>query len=295
MQSLATPVSENDQPLFDLLENQKFTLNVDFISTAFLPSQLSVFQVTGTGTRVLSKTASTHDGILYSSTALNAQSITVRFILADNWPIGAIRVGLSAPALEDENYKVQALKFSQVFNYTDRILTQDPELTIQLIRLINETEALNSGDDNQYSAVWIPQYQYDFDQMFYSDTEFRTSHIKGSTLVTIRLTKESYFIYNVQEPITRLSELIFTNILFTTMCIEFFALLFLFYKLLLHPFIKLFLRLIGRDNKVHPSGKGNGAGGCPYCQPFDVDALPAYTVPVQRQSPSDFGSKAILE
>lgn len=302
MQSLATPLSENDQPLFDLLEKQTFTLNVDFISTGFSPEDLSVGQMVGSSARPLNSIQSYDRGILRTSTRLTAHSLTVIFNFSGNLPIGAIRVGISAPEEEEDNYLVKALDFSEVISNGNWTMTQDPKVNIQLIRLVNETQALSSGDDNQYSAIWVPTYSYDKDQMFYSEEAFRSSHIKPFTSVFVTLSESSYFIYNTQEPITRLTDLIFTNILFTTMCIELFALTFLFYKLAISPIIKLLAKLFGLA-KVTPTQ----TVGCPYCQPFDVNALPAYQVPVQRaessqppcpiqrRSPSDIDHIEILE
>jgi hypothetical protein len=48
MQSLVTPVSDDDQPLFDMLDQQPFTLSVTFINTNFAQTKTSVSQVFGT-------------------------------------------------------------------------------------------------------------------------------------------------------------------------------------------------------------------------------------------------------
>ena len=279
MQSLATPVSESNQPVFALLDAQVFTLNVDFISTAFTEDLLTVYQLSGENLKTLNYTLTYQNGTLRTATILPIHTLAVQFQFKDNFPIGAARVGLSAPFLEEDSSQVQELNFSEVFNYSTRIMTQDPQITIQLIRSINETQPLSNSDDSQYSAIWTSIFVYNNEQMFYSDANYRLYHTKDQSVFIVRLTEASYFIFNVQEPITRMTEVIFTSLLFSTMCIELFALMFLFYKLAMHSFVKL---MFNRCFEKSAKNRQQGQAGCPYCQPFDIDALPAHQVPIQR-------------
>lgn len=282
MQSLITPVPEGIRPLFNMLNEQPFTVNVIFINTALNETHLTVQRVSGGNARNLSSDVTSRDGILFTSTVLPSHDLHLEYRFSENFPIGAVRVGITAPESSEENYKVQQMNFSQVFHYPNRTMTQDAIVTIELMRMVNETQALSNNEDSQYSGIWSSTFLYNFDQMFYTDTLYRQYHTKDETTFTIRLTEPSFFVYNLQEPITRLSELIFTNLLFSTMCIELFALTFLFYKLALHSFIKIIFARCFEKPKPVGKARGGGGGGCPYCQPFDTEALPVHQVAVQR-------------
>ncbi|UJR37190.1 hypothetical protein I4U23_029898 [Adineta vaga] len=280
MQSLGTPLLDDEQPLFDMLNSQSFTLNVAFISTDFTADQLSVEQVLGSIRIDLPFIVNETDGILYISTNLTSHSTTIQFTVLSGSAVGALRIGLSGPAIQDNNYNVKELNFSYAFNHTDRTVTQDPIITVQLIKLINETEPLLSSDQIQYSGIWVPTFIKNEEQLFYTESDFQLYHTSDRTVFTVQLTEATYYIYNQQEPITKLTEVIFTDILFTTMCIELFALTFLFFKLAILPLVRIILALIFKSNKVSPKKKT--PGGCPYCRSVDSASLPTQSVPVKR-------------
>ncbi len=278
MQSLGIPFPEEEQPLVNMLDNQSFTLNVAFINTEFSANNLNVSREIGSILLNLPQQTNVTEGILAVSTNLPSHSTTIVFNVSSNSACGAFRVGLTGPSMSDGNYYVQELNFSYAFNYSNRTLTQNPTITIQLIKLINVTKPLSNNGDNQYSALWIPTFIDNMDQLFYTQSDFQLYHVLDNTILTVEITEATYYIYNEQEPITKVTQVIFIDILFTTMCIELFALTFLFYKLAISPIIKALMGLCRDPNKITP--KGNH--GCPYCQSVDGKALPAYRVPIQR-------------
>jgi len=280
MQSLGIPFSEEEQTISDMLDNQPFTLNIAFINTAFSAKNLTVSKVLGSITEVIPQTAKVTTGILEASTNLTSHSTIITFNVSDPSAAGAVRVGLTGPSMAADNNYVQKLNFSYAFNYSNRTLTQNPLITIQLIKLINATKPLSNNDDTQYSALWIPTFIVNEDQLFYTESDFQTYHVLDSTVLTVEITEASYYIYNEQAPITKVTEVIFTNILFTIMCIELFALAFLFYKLAISPIIKAILGLCTDPNKIKP--KRNSGPGCRYCRSVNTEALPAYRLPIQR-------------
>lgn len=280
MQSLGTPFVEEEQPIFDMLDNQSFTLNVAFINTDFTADNLTVSQVLGSILVELPRQAQVDNGILEISTNLTSHTTTIAFNVSSNSAVGGLRVGLTGPSISNGDYYVQELNFSSVFYESNRTIAQDPLIQVQLIQLINTTEPLSASGVTKYSALWIPTFIINTDQLYLTDSEFELYHIEDNTVLTIQITEATYYIYNKQEPIAKLTEVIFTDILFTTMCIELFALTFLFYKLAISPIIKALLRLCKDPNQIQPKGSGNPE--CPYCRSVDADTLPAYRVPVQR-------------
>lgn len=282
MQSLGTPILEDDQPIFDMLDKQAFTLNVAFLNTDFHANQLNVSLVLGSVLLELPKVTKQTEGILGVSTNLTSHSPTIRFNVSSDSAAGGFRVGLQGPSMTDGNFEVLELNFSYAFYHDDRTLTQDPIITIQLIKLINITDPLSSNGETLYSALWIPTFIKSDDQLFYSESDFQRYHIHENTILTVQITEATYYILNQQEPITKLTEVIFTNILFTTMCIELFALTFLFYKLAISPIFKALLSLCIKPKKVMPTGSGGNGPGCPYCRSVDADTLTATRLPIQR-------------
>jgi hypothetical protein len=75
-----------------------------------------------------------------------------------------------------------------------------------------------------------------------------------STTLTITIDETSYYIKNVQSPIAKQSEIIFRTLLFTILCLEISALIFLVIKLLVIPLCtKIYAISCGkRNNMVAP-------------------------------------------
>lgn len=280
MQSLATPVTEDNQPLFDMLDQQPFTLSVTFINTNFAQSNTSVAQVFGSFVVLLPSISIDDAGLFRVVTNLTTHTISIQMNVSSDSSVGALRVGLTAPSMQNDNYMVKELNFSHVFSYPGRTMTQTPVVGLELVMLVNETAPLSSGDKTQYSALWVPTYSGNYDEIFYPEDVFQLHHTAEQTVVTVKLIEASYFIHNVQAPIVKIAEVIFTNILFTTMCIELFALVFLFFKLAILPLLRAIIGLFKSPEKDQAK-KGRG-GGCSYCQPINPETLPAYNVPIQR-------------
>lgn len=284
MQSLGTPPLESVQPIFNMLNSQPFTLNVEFLNTAFEADQLSVSQVLGSILLNLPRVANNTGGILYVSTNLTSHVTIIAFNLSGTASIGGFRIGLTGSEMKDKDYHVRALDFSYAFNYSNRTATQDPIVTIQLIKLINSTAPLSNSDVDQYSALWIPTFLKNDDQLFYTEDDFQMYHVKDNTILTVEITEATYYILNTQEPIVKLTKAIFTEILFTTMCIEIFALMFLFHKLAVSPVVTR-VRHCFSSKKIRPKGHGSGNGGgtsCPHCQTIDSETLNTSRLPIQR-------------
>jgi len=282
MQSLGTPVLDSDQPIFDMLDEQLFTLSVTFLNADYDENELNVTQTLGSISLELPKKTSRTNGILRASVNLTSHAPTIVFNVSNEGAAGGFRIGLYGPSMSNENFHVQELNFSYAFYHSNRTLTQDPLITVQLIKLINITEALSNNGDTEYSALWIPTFIKNDDQLFYSESDFQSYHFLDNTVLTVQITEATYYILNQQEPITKLTEIIFTNILFTTMCIELFALTFLFYKLALGPVTKAGLSLCFKSKpKITPRSDNSGPG-CPHCRSVDADTLPASRMPIKR-------------
>jgi hypothetical protein len=95
VQSLAIPLSDADQKMFDLLDNQAFILNVDFVNTQINCDAVSIdalFGITWSTIRWLS--CDNINATLLLSIPLPYQHISVQINVIDSKTIGAIRLGL---------------------------------------------------------------------------------------------------------------------------------------------------------------------------------------------------------
>lgn len=107
--------SKESQPMFDLLDAQPFTLNIDLVQTAFTcEDQFYVQRLNGyTITLVpITKCETSHnETILSLSILLPVQEINVLLVLPGLKTIGAIRIGLSGPSaeVEDGRYEINTL------------------------------------------------------------------------------------------------------------------------------------------------------------------------------------------
>ncbi len=95
------------QPIFDLLEAQPFTLNIDFINTAFncsdtLPVQ-RVLSYTLITLPITSCSTSYNNSILSLSILLPSHDLSLQVMLPGMRTVGAVRLGLSGPAATAEN------------------------------------------------------------------------------------------------------------------------------------------------------------------------------------------------
>ncbi|CAF1306746.1 unnamed protein product [Didymodactylos carnosus] len=145
------------------------------------------------------------------------------------------------------------LEFYETFSVNNRTLTQLLSIEIQLIKVINITQSIScDNEEEKYSGQCIPSFVYDPDQFFYTEENYNNLHTSAKTILTIQLSNSQYYIKQIQEPIARQSEIIFHNLLFTTVCTEIFGLIFLVFKLILVPLFKYLIikNLFATNNRV---------------------------------------------
>ncbi|UJR37598.1 hypothetical protein I4U23_030295 [Adineta vaga] len=235
VQSLAIPLTDADQKMFDLLNNQAFLLNVDFVNTVIKCDTVSLealFGITWSTIRWLD--CNNNNSTLSLSIPLPYQIISVQISIADIRTIGAIRIGLYGREQTSENYVLKELNFYHAFYKNEYILARNLPVALSLTKVVNETLSIDGGDAI-FSGIYIPTFTVDYNSLFFSADQFVRSTLTLTTL-TLVITETPYYVKNLQEPIAKPSEVIFQNLLFTTVCLELFGLIFLSYKLLFKPF-----------------------------------------------------------
>jgi len=244
MQSLGAVVSDSAKTIFNLLQSQQYTLTVTLLNT-IVGTNITVEETVGTITKQLQTVLSAPvNGCLVISSNLTENIATININISGSQAIGGVRIGLSAPAIVDQNSVANELYFANSYTMTNRTMSQDPYFNIELIQVINETKPLSINNVSQYSGLWIPTFIMDNDQNFYTQTEYDQYHTNLYTILTIDITQATYYVYNIEKPIIKTTGVIFKNILFASMCLEIFGFAFLIFKLIIIPFIRLIIRLV---------------------------------------------------
>jgi len=234
VQSLSIPFTDTEQEMFDLLNNQEFTLNLDFINTLVNCDSISIqaqFGLTWETIRWLD--CNNVNFILTLSIPLPYQRVSVQVFLANTNMMGAMRIGLSSPGQNNENFILKELAFYQSYSKDGYTLSRTLPVAIAMTKVINETKPM-TGDQSEFSGIYIPTFTVDMNSLFISNDQYVVSGLT-QTILTIVITETPYYVKNLQQPIARQPEIIFRDLLFTIVCLEIFGLVFLTYKLAFKP------------------------------------------------------------
>ncbi|CAF1261163.1 unnamed protein product [Didymodactylos carnosus] len=89
---------------------------------------------------------------------------------------------------------------------------QPPYVYINLAKVINETEPLDSSDNTEYSGIQIPKFTTTNDVLFLTENDDRLYHNDPPTILTSHISELPQYIYNLQQLIAKKTEIIFKNI-----------------------------------------------------------------------------------
>ncbi len=162
--------------------------------------------------------------------------------LVGNSYIGAIRICIKGPPAtrEDSHSSIKALATCQLLSNSDQTMPQTAYFNVDFTKSINRTEGLELNDPITYSGIWIPTLTIKSlnDEFAYEQQGTFLRYLSSQQILFMDFSETQFYIKNVQEPIARSGEIIFHNILFSTVCIELFGLAFLIFKLALLPLIQ---------------------------------------------------------
>jgi hypothetical protein len=272
IQSLSIPFKKAEQEMFDLLDDQEFTLNIDFINTLINCNAISVKAQFGlTWSTIRWSHCNNINSILTLSIPLDYQHISVEIFLEDSNTIGALRIGLSGPERTSKEYKLKKLHFYESFSKTGYILSRTLPVSIVMTKVINETKPME-GEQSEFGGIYIPTFTADNNSLFISNHQYVRSSSVVTTL-TIVISETPYYVKNVQQPIVRQSEVVFRDLLFTVVCLEIFGLVFLSYKLLFKPLYYLIMRKCRNDEEKEVSYKTQTNGDVKYLSKMDNDYI----------------------
>jgi hypothetical protein len=256
LQLLALPKSDEERPMFKLLDEQTFVLTIDLINTLINCTNIDI---------VLYREMGEYFGFMRSFQCIRDEnnmtvSLTIPLVLhlttaeidlLESNLVGSVRVCLKGnnKTIKDQRYQLRELLACEVFFDPNDTMSSRPEFDITLTKVIHRTESLENGNLPKYAGLWIPLitgkdattkliYEPIFDgcQRYY----YRSSKI------IVRLMESQFYIQNKQEPIARKYEIFFHNILFLGVILELFGIAFLINKLLLLPFTRLILNRLNK-------------------------------------------------
>ena len=132
LQALAVPVSDEEEPLMTSLNDQIFTMQLDFINTNTICMSLFIYEVIESSTVLLNHSScSATNGTLSAKVVLPQHDIIIKAVLNDIQLVGGIRLGLAGPGKEDDSHTLQELNFFRSF-YSSSNLTLAQESTIYM-------------------------------------------------------------------------------------------------------------------------------------------------------------------
>jgi hypothetical protein len=213
------PPSDDMAPIFTMLDDQPFTLYIDFINAVFNCTDISATQIKDINLPMNILSCNDTSSTASIALVLPSHDINLQIQLAGINTIGGVRISLQGMNGEMENdtlngiYKLLDLEYSQSLSISSRILTQRPSCTIQITRVINRTYPLESEGETEFSARWLPTFTGSLDQMFVDENEYQYA-TSTNTILSITISETPYYVLNIQRPITDQDELIFTAIFF---------------------------------------------------------------------------------
>ncbi|CAF1260851.1 unnamed protein product [Adineta steineri] len=258
LQSLTTPRSEDEEPIFELLDQQQFILTIDFINTQQDCDDLTITQIVHSYSQVISSNCTYNRSTVTISTTLQSHTVSLIYNFAKALSIGGFRISFYSEQIElnnkssNTNYFVQEFNFVQPFFVFNQTMAYDPTIEYQLTRIINQTYPLDDNGLYSYNALWSPVTTSSTSDLFLTYEEYMYYGLLKTTF-TISISETTYYIKNHQEPIAKRAEIIFHNLLFTIVCLELFGLIFIVIKLVGLPLANRIRRITEkRFNIIHP-------------------------------------------
>ena len=235
--------NEQEAPIFHMLDDQPFILYVDLINTLFTCTDVILVQIADRNVPLMIRSCNKSSEGLSLSTLLPSHSLNLQLQLTGANTIGGLRLGLEGPSAWDEKdglegiYTLKNLATYQTFSDPGRLLTRIPSVSCFITKLINRTYGLTEGEPLRVNGIWLPSMSVNVDNIFNNENEYNYA-TSASSVLTISISETPYYIVNTQKPVTDFADLMFTDILFSIVCLEIFGLVFLIFKLVILPLFK---------------------------------------------------------
>ena len=250
-------VTEEEIPMFELIDAQMLNLSVHLLNTQISCSDLKITLQSSAIEIPFYGYECTRSALAIVSISLELpiHSLTVIFNVSTSHSIGGLRVCLSGPGRRTDNgiYTLRALDFCEFFGTDNQTIGHSPDIQMMLTKVINKTEPLVHGDRTFFTGLFVPTISQEgiSDEFSYRLQGDHVRYLSSSSRLMIDLSETSYFVLNLQEPIVRQSEMTLHTLLFTFAVLELFSFGFLLFKILIIPFIRFLVRQCYAKNRVH--------------------------------------------
>ncbi|CAF1184311.1 unnamed protein product [Adineta ricciae] len=251
---LALLKAPEEKTIFQLLDQQNWTLVVDFVQTGFTCQDILV-QGNIESYQIILPVAKcflqSDNATLTLVIPLTTHLIDVQFNLTGNSYVGASRICVLGPSMNHSaSYSsIQQLSFCEMISNDDQTISQHTSVQLDFTKVINRTESLYDNDPVVFSGIWIPTVTIKSfnDRIAYEQQGDYIRYLSSRQILSIDFSETQFYIRNIQEPIAKSGEIIFHNILFSTVCIELFGLAYLLFKLVLFPAVHwIFIKIMNR-------------------------------------------------
>ncbi|CAF3826863.1 unnamed protein product [Adineta steineri] len=251
--------SDQDQIIFDMLNNQPFTLVVNFINTNFDCEQLEILE--GTGHNLHEPVSEMTCMKLNSSQIIHTSipsyhEVTFQYTIKHFAPIGGLYICLMGPGniSDDGMNTLRETKFCKWIAQENQTIGYTPEVNLLNTKIINRTANLIQGKPTKSSGVWQTTFIGSelSDQLLYNRRGEYHRYLSVETVFTISLNENHFYVENNQEPIARKAEANFHTVLFMSLALEMFCLTFLMFKLIFVPLFRYIERKILLHSRIKP-------------------------------------------
>ncbi|UJR14377.1 hypothetical protein I4U23_001373 [Adineta vaga] len=230
-------------PIFDMLNEQDFTMSVDLINIAQplckdISIQWTRVNVRSVNLPIRNCTLSKDNTTLSFRFLLPTHRSSIKLDIIGAYFLGAVRFCLHGDARTENNiHRLHHLDTCTLFYTDNQTIGLVTDFTVKLIKVINQTKPLRVGDDNIIDGRWGTTMSTDAlsDELIFEQNGQYLRYISDRTILKISFFEESYFLLNNQRPIVRITELVFHTLLFIFTIIDLFTTVFLIYKLCYSP------------------------------------------------------------
>jgi hypothetical protein len=152
--------------------------------------------------------------------------------------VGGMRVGMHgdpASFVDDEAKAELALKevnFYQSFYSPFATVQKSFQIGFSLIQIVNKTEAKTGAMSDEFEGQFVPYFAQTFDSTQIFDTaQAYMLNTAAASVWTFEIGDFPYFIFNEQKPVARTAEAAFHLLLFVTVLLDVFHVVFLIFVL----------------------------------------------------------------
>lgn len=231
--------------IFDMLDSQPFSLSVDLINSPIKCTDIRIQHnrrfVRPISIPIQNCTIGSNNITLSFSFDLPAHTTTTQIDIIGPYFIGAVRFCLHGPSnIVEEVNILHELDACFLFYTLNQTIALSTDFTVRLIKVVNVTKPLTIEKADQYDGRWAPTITTDSfsDKLIFEQNGQYMRYISDRITFNLEFIEESYFLQNNQKPIIHDSALAFHMLLFVSLIIEIFTVVFIFYRMCCRPLLQ---------------------------------------------------------